>query len=105
MPFRPLCSVRQNFYAGWCYSHGSFDTKVGKLIKQDRINFVKKAVTATSEDFCLNTADDSIKVHMKNYKDIMCIVPEAKNLGVITVKDIEKVNNKHHYSFSYKLIP
>ena len=62
-------------------------------------------MTATSEDFCLNTADDSLKVHMKNYKDIMCIVPEAKNLGVITVKDIEKVNNKHHYSFSYKLIP
>ena len=93
------------FPIGWCYSHGSFDTKIGKLIKQDRINFVKKAVTAMSEDFCLNTGDVSIKAHMRNYKDIMCIVPEAKNLGVITVKDIEKVNNIHYYSFSYKLIP
>ena len=86
---------RWNFYAGQCYSHGSFNTKVGKLIKQDRINFVKKPVTTITEGFCPNIADDNINHHMEKYKDIICIVPEAKNLDeIIEIKDIEKVANK-----------
>ena len=70
------------------------------MITQDRINFVKKPVTSTTEDFCPkfcpNIADDRINEHMEKYKDIICTVPEFKNLDVkIEIKDIEKVNDTH----------
>ena len=50
-----------------------------------------------SGDFCQNIAEeDSLKEHMEKYKDIVCSIPEFKNLDVKSnVKDIEKVNTVH----------
>jgi hypothetical protein len=86
---------KHKFLAGRCYSLGSFDTKVGTLRKQSRINFVQKQMSPASRDFCQNIAEeDSIKEHMGKYRDIFCTIPEFKNLDVKSdIKDIRKVNN------------
>ena len=84
--------------------------KVGKPITQKRINFAKKPVKLTTEDFCPNIADGSINKHMEKYKDIICTVPRCDksvegiacsttfitHLDVKTkIKYIKKVNDTH----------
>ena len=60
--------------AGRCYSHGSFDKKVGILKKQRRIYFVQKQMLPVSGDFCQNIAEeDSIKEHMEKYISLIKI--------------------------------
>ena len=77
-----------------CYSHGSFDKKVGIFKKQHRIYFLQKQMVPLTGDFCQNIAEeDSIKEHMEKYKDVFCSISEFKNIDVKSnVKDIEKVN-------------
>ena len=69
--------------------------KIGKLRKQSRIKFVQKLMSPASGDFCLNIGeDDGINEHMGKYRDIICTIPEFKNLDVKSeIKDIEKVND------------
>ena len=57
-------------------------------------------------DFCQNIAEeDSIKEHMEKYKDIVCSIPEFKNLDVKSnVKDIEKVNITYQFSTNYNTV-
>ena len=59
-----------------------------------------------SGDFCQNIAEeDSVKEHMEKYKDIVCSIPEFKNLDVKSnVKDIEKVNITYQFSTNYKTV-
>ena len=57
-------------------------------------------MTTTPEQFCLYRADESNMKHMERYRDIICVVSEAKNLDVKNeIEDIEKVHDTCNYSF------